>query len=218
MSDDILRALDTAGFRTVKVLPAQSSYRGCRMPPKPRIIVDVAGRSAFAVSYPKQQIEAVCAVQGAIPRAAQVLKLLDLSDDRSLALVAEAAGGLLWEMEPQDRPSLSTVAQGLNEVLEQLYSVRLVHADLRPWNLYYDGVEGLRVIDWGFSFFIGGRKYINTGDHLRARGHAGRQETLIDKEDVKRTLDVLQHPDHLEAAWNHKASEFGWRPEPWTCL
>jgi hypothetical protein len=186
-----------AGYTDVTVEPPTPAYRGSTEPARSKVIVNVGGTLALATSDHRDKLAGIMRVQNQIHEAAQILRVLPASGENHVALVERTEGTLIWEME-DGRPALSSVAQALNGLVQNLRSTRLVHADLRPWNIIYSqDAETLRCIDWGFSFFVGGLRYGSTDDHLRERRHQFRDEEEIDKEDVSRMIEVLRSPDRL---------------------
>jgi hypothetical protein len=207
--------LEGKGYKDVVISEPMLAYKGSTAGEKARIELKHGEIAAIAMAYPKEQIDSIFRVQRKVPKAAQILDVLEFNSAEALAIISKAPGELLWEIDGVVRPSLEEIGKQLFEIVEQLKVAKLVHADLRPWNLYYDIKVGLTVIDWGFSFLIGEKKYSNTIEHLRARGHSKTREDEIDRIDASRTLRCLKNPDSLEEVWNHPTGTFTWRPQPW---
>jgi tRNA A-37 threonylcarbamoyl transferase component Bud32 len=126
----------------------------------------------------------------------------------------EARGTLLWELE-QGRPDLASIRTSIGEFVRALSGVRLVHGDLRPWNIFYEPETGkYSVIDWGFSCFMGEPKSIGATAHITER-NPGISDEDLDALDLQKTIQALERPDKTEALWNHPPNMFRWRPTPW---
>ena len=119
----------------------------------------------------------------------------------------------MWEIEDKDDlPSVKSLDDALQGIVRELRNSNLVHSDIRPWNLFYSETKEFKLIDWGFSFFIGNQPFGNTTNHLRDRGHSERPHKDIDSVDAQRTLQVFKSEISPEDAWNHKYPSWSWRP------
>ncbi len=216
-SEYIAEQCRNEGYDQVHVKSGCPSYRGSTMPLKERIIVKDNDIHMIAISDYRERLQGIRRVQSQIPEAAQIFKIIPGSGEFDIALIEYIDDSLLWELEEGSRPPLDIVVDSLDKLVTNLASADLVHADIRPWNLFYESkTSSLRCIDWGFSFFVGGRKYDNTEEHLRQRGHLNRDEREIDREDADRTIRVLRSPDSLEREWVHgSGKQVTWRPSPW---
>jgi aminoglycoside phosphotransferase (APT) family kinase protein len=136
----------------------------------------------------------------------------------SVFLVEECAGVLLWENEDNSQ-FLAQLPAALNQLVDSLGRIGLVHGDIRPWNIFYDNsTKGFAIIDWGFSFFLDEDltrpPFWHLRDHLRARGHDINTPQAIDRIDASKTLEVVSGRLRYEDAWKHQSQEMQWRP-PW---
>jgi serine/threonine protein kinase len=140
------------------------------------------------------------------------VQILDVVEKR-IFVVERAPGVLVWEME-DSLPFVSAIETHLDVFVSSLHQMGLVHGDIRPWNIFYDHEQQVfKVIDWGFSFFIGDNLDQKTSGHLSGRGHANTPLLQIDSIDAQRTLQVLRGAISYEDAWNHKPHETEWRPK-----
>lgn len=80
-------------------------------------------------------------IQDSNPRMAKIV--LPVED---VILSEEARGQNLWGMETPPDPD--TVEAQLLEFAEWTRTHDLVHGDLRPWNVFFDDIHGVQVIDW----------------------------------------------------------------------
>jgi len=145
-----------------------------------------------------------------------VPKLTHLGE--TIFLMERCQGSLLWEIEDRN-----AFAPALPSVLEKFVAGArahgLVHADLRPWNIFYDAASGeFKIIDWGFSFFadqdLNLEPFWHIRSHLHARGHPLATPMQIDSTDAAKTLSVVNGTTSYEEAWHHAPTEMAWRP-PW---
>jgi serine/threonine protein kinase len=125
---------------------------------------------------------------------------------------------LLWESD-DNSAFLPQLPKALSQLLNSLGKVGLVHGDIRPWNIFYDTTnKEFKIIDWGFSFFIGENltqsPFWHLRDHLKSRGHNISAPATIDTTDAEKTLQVVGGSLRYEDAWFHNAEEMTWRP-PW---
>lgn len=199
----------------ITITEPMKSYKGIKKEERRRILgvlneIKVTTRLDFT-----ERLQSIMQVQSAIPFAAQILEVVPVNDHMAVALIEHIDGTLLWELE-SNRPSLLTVQQHLQDFVAELNQVNLVHADIRPWNIFYQATTGsFRSIDWGYAFFIGGSKYSGTPEHLATRGHADSNEAEIDSKDVERTIHVLGNPSQVDAVWHNPPGSHVWHPVPW---
>jgi serine/threonine protein kinase len=133
-------------------------------------------------------------------------------------LMENCRGHLLWEMEDA-RQFSSLLPSALRSLVAALDRVGLVHADIRPWNIFFDPASReFRVIDWGFSFFsdcdLGAEPFWHLRSHLRARGHSLASPMQVDRLDAEKVLQVVSGGLCYEEAWRHEPGEIAWQP-PW---
>jgi hypothetical protein len=202
-----------------KCVLAQNGYK-CRVvvrPPfrghtglRPIITAERDGRVGIVTLVDKARLPHYQRIQAIQDRLQHVAKITDIVD-RAI-ITAAAAGTLLWEME--SRPPVELLRPRLEEFVTSLSRERLVHADLRPWNVFLDHqTASITVIDWGFSFFIGEPDNRPEG-HLHARGHQNTQLDRVDETDSARTLKVISGELSPEEAWFHTPDSWDWRA-PW---
>jgi hypothetical protein len=187
------------------------SYRGSHF--LSQIVTADLGNKLGYVSMPPDHRIAhqlkIRSIQHELPIAAQILDVIE----NKVFVIEQAAGVLLWEIE-DGLPSLAFVEEKLNSFVSSMQRVGLVHGDIRPWNIFYDKAnDSVKVIDWGFSFFIGDQLEPKTLGHLQARGHDVSNLARVDRVDVERTLRVLDGKLSYEAAWRHGPNEIEWRPK-----
>jgi hypothetical protein len=145
-------------------------------------------------------------IQQQLPLAAQITDVVD-----KVFIVERAPGVLLWEMDDEKAPDVSGQ---LYSFVSSLELVGLVHGDIRPWNIFYDAAtKSIKVIDWGFSFFISDGIPQGALGHIRYRGHNPSQPSTIDLNDADKTLKVLKGEISFESAWNHGPNERDWWPK-----
>lgn len=156
-----------------------------------------------------ERFKAIKGIQDQLPHAAKILEIID-----NIVITEKVHGKLLWEIEDKvDLPSEESLESELLSIVGELKNSNLVHGDIRPWNLFYNSeTKDLKLIDWGFSFFIGKRLFGNTQNHLNERGHSGRPHADIDSIDAQRTLRVFKREISPEKAWDHKEKSWSWRP------
>ncbi|MBL4883889.1 MAG: hypothetical protein JKY95_05040 [Planctomycetaceae bacterium] len=126
-------------------------------------------------------------------------------------IMEKATGELIWEIG-KDFPHLKT---SLMEFVDDLKSIGLVHADLRPWNIFYDEhLIKYHIIDWSHSFFREGPKPSGFNpDHLLYCNHANDAEQDIDALDVKSNLELINGTTGLKKAWHYGSGTFRWQPD-----
>jgi tRNA A-37 threonylcarbamoyl transferase component Bud32 len=126
----------------------------------------------------------------------------------------EAPGKLLWELE-QGRPSLESIQKVLGEFVAAIGKVKLVHGDLRAWNVFFDdATKRYSVIDWGFSCFVGEPKSGDAKAHITGR-NPGVEDEKVDEVDLRKTIESLKDPDRTERIWNLPPKILTWRPQAW---
>lgn len=171
------------------------------------VTADLGDKQGFAVIPPddrRPHFLRIKQVQHLVPMAAQITDVVD-----RIFIIERAPGVLMWEMEDH----LPDITEQLNSFVSSLEEVGLVHADIRPWNIFYDATtKNIKVIDWGFSYFTADGIYPGTRGHLIARGHTISQPSPIDRIDAKKTLQVLRAEISFESAWGHGPSERDWWP------
>jgi len=87
-------------------------------------------------------------VQGSIPRIAKIERQIE-----GVTLIERAKGDLLWHF---DSPPVAAVVE--DQLLEFAAATTLnglIHADIRPWNIFLDSKQNLTVIDWSQAHFYG---------------------------------------------------------------
>ncbi len=136
----------------------------------------------------------------------------------SIFLVEECGGTLLWEIEDKSQ-FVNDLPAALDSSVDSLSRLKLVHGDIRPWNIFYDREHKIfRIIDWGFSFFLDedlcASPFWHLREHLKARGHKLSDAWQIDEVDARKTKQVVAGEWSYEKAWGHQADEMKWRP-PW---
>jgi len=140
-------------------------------------------------------------------------KILDRVE--SFLLWEEAPGKLLWELE-DGRPSLGSIEDALREFVSAIGTVKLVHGDLRPWNVFFESkTKQFTVIDWGYSCFIGEQKSEDARLHISGR-NPGVADAEVDGVDLGKTIASLRVPNRTEEIWKLPPNIFSWRPYPWT--
>ena len=184
----------------------RKSYRGA-LEVHQIVTADLGDKQGFAFIPPdgrRSHLLKIREVQQQLPLAAQITDVVD-----RVFIVERAPGVLLWEMD-----TVPNIADQLYSFVSSLEAVGLVHADIRPWNIFYDAAtKSIKVIDWGFSFF-GWPPDPAIIPHLDTRGHLLYQQSPIDRIDAKKTLEVLRGDISFESAWNHGTNERDWWP-PW---
>jgi hypothetical protein len=80
-------------------------------------------------------------IQASIPRMARMVGPIE-----DVVLLEEARGQLLWELETAPDPAV--VESQLIEFALGTQNNRLIHGDVRPWNVFFDNNHGIQVIDW----------------------------------------------------------------------
>jgi hypothetical protein len=150
-------------------------------------------------------------IQEQVPMAAKLLHVAE-----SVFLLEECAGTLLWEIE-DNSAFIGQLPRALDQLVASLGRVKLVHADIRPWNIFYEPTtKRFKIIDWGFSFFIGQNihepPFWHLRDHLRDRGHDINAPHKIDGVDAQSTLRVSKGELRYEDAWKHPTGEMEWFP------
>jgi hypothetical protein len=141
---------------------------------------------------------------------------------QGILLSMEARGQNLWEIEPAPDPGI--IEAQLVEFARWTQKHRLIHGDLRPWNVFFDNEVGVQVIDWGnLSAFVddlephgglparrsdllGTGHYATFHPELVAQG----KFTEIDLTDARLIGNLLKGEIGLAEAWpGYHAS---WRP------
>ena len=136
-----------------------------------------SGEEFVAVSD-SQNVTKLQAIQSRIPHMVPIAARYE-----DIFLFRKASGRLLWETDLIDNMNL--VENQLHEFANATSGLGMAHADIRPWNIYYDPGVGVQVIDWGFAIFpdvVG----LSAGilNHLSACKHTGHKTSEIDKYDV----------------------------------
>lgn len=154
-----------------------------------------------------EHYERIRIIQDRLHHAARITEIVG----RAIISIA-ATGTLLWEMDL--RPPADLLRPRLEEFVTSLRQERLVHADLRPWNVFFDNTTGsVTIIDWGFSFFMT-EGHPHADGHLGDRGHRDTPVDRIDEADLGLTLKVISGELSPEEAWHHAPDSWDWRP-PW---
>lgn len=105
---------------------------------------------AFRISAPDyvDHFRRLEKIQFSIPHMARMVGPIG-----DVVLLEAARGQLLWEMETP--PDNALIEKQLIEFARGTKQNRLVHGDLRPWNVFFDDLSGVQVIDWWFlSAFV----------------------------------------------------------------
>ncbi len=147
------------------------------------------------------------AVQDSIPHMARVAELA-----RDVVVFEEATGSLLWEME--SKIPIDDVERQLLEFANATGANGLINGDLRPWNVFIDDADALKVIDWGLSAFA----VDLTPDHHLVKGHYSKmhptlgssERARIDLVDAQRIIRMLKGDIGYVEAWGHGPPS--WRP------
>jgi hypothetical protein len=176
------------------------------------VTVDLGDSLGFALMLPPERVahfRKTAAVQDQLPMAAKILEIVE----NRVAIVERVGGTLLWELE-DNLPPVSEINHALGLFVSCLMRVNLIHADIRPWNVFYDSTrKEFRVIDWGFSFFNGDQVDPKTRGHLQGRGYRDTPHQAVDGMDATKTVQVLRGEVSYESAWHHGPNEMEWRPK-----
>jgi Phosphotransferase enzyme family len=134
----------------------------------------------------------------------------------SIFLIEKCEGTLVWETD-DNAQFCDQLPSALAQFVSSLGRVGLVHGDIRPWNIFYDrNNKEFKIIDWGFSFFLGEdlskEPLWHLRDHLQARGHDLAKPHQVDHTDALKTEQIVKGTLRLEDAWLHQADDIEWRP------
>jgi len=134
---------------------------------------------AFKICHPvcEDHFRRIHSAQASIPNMAPILMPIE-----DVVLIGEAHGHMLWDLEAAPDPD--AVENGLDEFVRGAQAHGLIHGDLRPWNIFFDGERGVQVIDWwSLSSFV--------DDLVRLGDQAPRRADLLEREGHY----VKFHPD-----------------------
>lgn len=129
------------GYRVTYV--RRPGYRGSD--PKDICIAEINGVTYYPFKDPGHYGR-IRAIQDRIPHMA---RFTDTIDD--VILMEAAPGTLLWEIDSPPDPSI--IATQLTEFADATRDQKLIHGDVRPWNVVVNG-DVVRIIDWNLSRFV----------------------------------------------------------------
>jgi hypothetical protein len=111
----------------------------------------------FVAVPAKEHFSRIINIQDSIPHMARMSEMRD-----GHVLMEVAPGELVWHLERIDNPQI--IEAQLTDFVAATSALDLVHQDIRPWNVFWDGTN-ITVIDWGNSRF--GKDGADAGDVLR---------------------------------------------------
>ncbi|HSZ59672.1 MAG TPA: phosphotransferase [Tepidisphaeraceae bacterium] len=194
--------LESHGYTAV--YEEREKYRGG---PKGLLCLARRGNSEYFAFKHKGRYRRLYEVQDSIPHMARIVDLVE-----DVAVFEKAIGKLLWDFEIV--PDLDSVERQLSEFVSACQRNALVHGDLRPWNVFFDG-KNITVIDWDSSRFT---DELVEGDELliqlRAHGHkgiSGSDAASVDSQELALLMRVLRSEIGLNAAWCY--TRFAGRPK-----
>jgi len=208
MSEEIKCRLRQAGYETF--VEARPRYRGCSLWSSLVYVRKGTFKGVATVTNDSREMEhirRIAQVQDGIRHIAKIREIIG-----HIIVYDEAPGELVWESE--QRPPVTAFDRMGQEFLSDLRRTNLVHADIRPWNVFFEPkTQSFTFIDWGFSFFIGDQ-IDHLRCHIQSRGHALSDGFSISQKDLEFNVQILQGTTTPETAWRHSSAEFEWRP-PW---
>ncbi|HEX5243321.1 MAG TPA: phosphotransferase [Tepidisphaeraceae bacterium] len=196
--------LEQHGF-TVDV-HRQSAFRG--HPTIHEIHYAERGGWQYVVAKDEAHFGTIQKVLKSVPYASKIVERFD-----GIAVFERAKGEILWHLETL--PDLQIVERSLREFVDALRPFGVAHADIRPWNVMWDDIDGVRVIDWGFPFIHGETRW---GDHIVKHLNSCAGELMVrdvlevDIIDIRKLMQLLRGEIGLKAAWNYGSGAFSWRP------
>jgi hypothetical protein len=202
MKDGDKRLLEKSGY-TLRV-ERQEKYPG---QPKINVVWAQRGASEF-IALPalpcQSRYERIRRVQDSIPHIARIVEILSGADLQSGVVVFEkAAGKMLWKCDSV--PDIDRIEAQIVEFAAATEANKMIHGDIRPWNIFYDAEKGIKVIDWDSCRFIdelclGDELLRNLANHGHD-GHPLSDLARIDADDAARLVKLLRGQTGLDATW-----------------
>lgn len=180
---------------------SQQKYRG--LVPSNHLIATADGVEYFALEVPdyKPNYARLVTVQNQIRHMAQIC----LPSPEWL-LSRRARGANLWDLDTISASSREMIATKLIEFAHDTKRAGVIHADLRPWNVFVDNSGGIEVIDWNLMCFadeIATRPDLMTGHYKNFNPGLLPDRILdIDMADAQRMARLLKGDIRFEEAWN----------------